>query len=358
MTAKIKIISYADLADSLLANLPEREREVLQRRNALSDTQDAHTLEQIGNDFNITRERVRQIEREGLKKLIALDYEKAKLPISDLQSQIADYLKSHGGVMSENHLKEKLLTEQKAEEEKALNFILANILGARFNRLDDSNDYNIIWQLDNVNLDQALEIVTALKELIEDNGNPLHLEDLAAKFKDHKHYQAVDQMSGDNMAILEALLRLRKDIDRNILEQWGLSNWNTITPKRMTDKAYLIMLREGKPLHFVQVADLINQANFDRKQAHPATVHNELILDDKYVLVGRGLYALKEWGYKEGTVADIIAQILEESGPLSKKDLTDEVLKQRLVQKTTITLALMDKDRFARLEDSRYGLTK
>ena len=358
MTAKIKIISYADLADSLLANLPDREREVLQRRNALSDIQESHTLEQIGNDFNITRERVRQIEKEGLKKLIALDYEKAKLPIGDLESQIADFLKLHGGAMSENHLKEKLMTEQRAEEERALNFILANILNEKFERLDSLNDHNIIWKLEDVDLEQVLEIAKGLKELIEKNGNPLLLEDLIGKFKANDHYQIVDKMSGDNLAILEALLRLRKDIDRNILEQWGLINWNTITPKRMTDKAYLIMLREGKPLHFVQVADLINQANFDRKQAHPATVHNELILDDKYVLVGRGLYALKEWGFKEGTVADIIAQILKESGPLAKQDLTDEVLKQRLVQKTTITLALMDKDRFARLEDGRYGLGK
>ncbi|MFA5188880.1 MAG: sigma factor-like helix-turn-helix DNA-binding protein [Patescibacteria group bacterium] len=358
MTAKIKIASYVGLVDSLLANLPDREREVLQRRNALSDIAEAHTLEQIGNDFNITRERVRQIEREGLKKLSALDYEKAKLPISDLQIEISDYLKAHGGIMAENHIKEKLLSEQKLDEERALNFILTNILGAKFNRLDNSNDYHIIWKLDNIDLDKTLEIVVALKDLISKHGNPLHLEDLESKFKDHAHYQTIDQMSGDNLAILEALLRLRKDLDKNILEQWGMINWNTITPKRMTDKAYLIMLREGKPLHFAQVADLINQADFDRKQAHPATVHNELILDDKYVLVGRGIYALKEWGYKEGTVADIISQILKAKGPVTRNELADEVLKQRMVQKTTITLALMDKERFGRLADGRYDLVK
>jgi DNA-directed RNA polymerase delta subunit len=358
MTAKIKIASYTGLVDSLLANLPDREREVLQRRNALSDSAEAHTLEQIGHDFNITRERVRQIEGEGLKKLAALDYEKAKLPISDLQDLISDYLKSHGGFMAENHLRDELLSEQTDDEVRALNFILANILGAKFDRVDDLSDYQIIWKLENVKIEQVLDIVSALKEVIENNGNPLHLEDLAAKFKDHKHYQTIEQMSGDNTAILEALLRLRRDIDKNILEQWGLIQWNTIKPKRMTDKAYLIMLQEGKPLHFAQVADLINQANFDRKKAHPATVHNELILDDKYVLVGRGIYALKEWGYKEGTVADIISQILAERGPLAKNDLSDEVLKQRLVQKTTITLALMDKDQFSRLADGRYDLVK
>jgi len=356
MSSKIKIISYADLVDSLLANLPDREREVLQRRNALADFSEAHTLEQICRDFNITRERVRQIEKEGLKKVRALDTIKTKL--SELKDAILEYLKLHGGIMSEIHLKEKLLKEQIAKEINALDFILSYILSEEFNRIEDKEDYHIIWHLDNVNLDESLEIASALKNLIEDHGDPLHLEDLLNKFKAHKFYQSIDQREGENQAILEALLRLRKDIASNILEQWGLVDWTTIRPKRMTDKAYLIMLKHGKPLHFAEVSDLINQANFDRKKACPATVHNELILDDKYVLVGRGIYALKDWGYQEGTVADIIANILKQNGPMSKNELLDDVLKQRMVQKTTVVLALMDKNKFARLNDGRYQLVK
>ena len=149
------------------------------------------------------------------------------------------------------------------------------------------------------------------------------MTDLHNKFQAHKLYHSIEQREGDNELIIEALLSLRKDVDRNILNQWGLANWQTIKPKRMTDKAYLIMLQENKPLHFADVADLINKANFDRKKACPATVHNELILDDKYVLVGRGIYALNEWGYKEGTVADIIIEILKKNGPINKKDLIE-----------------------------------
>jgi DNA-directed RNA polymerase delta subunit len=355
MSARIKTISYAELVDSLLSNLPEREREVLQKRNALTNAEGA-TLEEIGEEYNITRERVRQIEKEGLKKLLNLDYDKAKLPINDLQSQIEEYLKSSGGLMAESHLTEKLLNESKVEEEKALSFLLGYILGSRFNKVDNNDEFHVIWHLDGVNLDQALEIATALKNMLEKQGSPLHIEDLHEQFQSHNLYDNVDKIPGDNQAIIEALLRARRDIGRNILGQWGLAVWNTIKPKRMTDKAYLIMLREGKPLHFTEVADLINQTNFDHKKACPATVHNELILDDKYVLVGRGIYALRDWGYQEGTVADIIEKILKEKGPMTKKDLMDEVLKQRMVQKTTVTLALMNKDKFNRAEDSRYNI--
>jgi len=355
MTAKIKTISYADFVSSLLANLPDREREVLQKRNALADFP-KHTLEQIGKDFNITRERVRQIEKEGLRKIKGLDYDKVNIPANDLEAMIVDYLASHGGAMAQWHLTEKLLNDNTETENKALDFILANILGAKLNRVTNKDNYHVIWHVEGVNLDEIIETATALKDMIENHGNPLNTTDLLSKFKSHKHYDKIDSHKADNDMILEALLGLNKDLNKNILDQWGNATWNTIKPKRMTDKAYLIMLKEKRPLHFVEVADLINQADFDRKNAHPATVHNELILDDKYVLVGRGIYALKDWGYQEGTVADIITNILKANGPMVKKDLAEEVLKQRLVQKTTITLVLMNKDKFNRLEDGRYGL--
>jgi hypothetical protein len=360
MTAKFRLISYADLVNTMLDNLPDREREVLQRRNALGQITDSHTLEQIGKDFNITRERVRQIEREGTKKLKALDWQKLKLPLTELESQIQENLKAHGGLMAEDHLIEHLLQEreQKDEEIRALNFILANIVAEKFIRVDDTADYQVVWKLSHVNLDEAMAIADALKELIAKHGQPLHMEELLTKFQSDDLYKKVDMNEAENQVIVEALLRTHKDIRSNILKQWGLAVWNTIKPKRMTDKAYLIMLREKKPLHFAEVADLINQANFDSKKACPATVHNELILDDKYVLVGRGIYGLKEWGFQSGTVSDVITSILEQEGSQTKQSLMDKVLKQRLVQKTTVILALMDKSRFTKQADGTYALTK
>lgn len=52
----------------ILDNLEERERDILLRRYGLSGY-DIHTLEQVGEAFNITRERVRQIEKKTLAKL-------------------------------------------------------------------------------------------------------------------------------------------------------------------------------------------------------------------------------------------------------------------------------------------------
>ena len=54
-----------------LAALPEREREVIEMRFGLVGER-AYTLEEVGRAFNVTRERIRQIENHTLKKLEAL----------------------------------------------------------------------------------------------------------------------------------------------------------------------------------------------------------------------------------------------------------------------------------------------
>ena len=110
-------------------------------------------------------------------------------------------------------------------------------------------------------------------------------------------------------------------------------------------------------MHFVEIANLINENKFDKKKANPATVHNELILDKKYVLVGRGIYALKEWGYQKGTVADVILEIMKEKqSPMSKQEVVDEVLKQRMVKKTTIHIALLNRKLFKKADNHKFYL--
>jgi len=51
-----------------LAVLSDREREVLELRFGLMDGKE-HTLEEVGQYFNVTRERIRQIESKALRKL-------------------------------------------------------------------------------------------------------------------------------------------------------------------------------------------------------------------------------------------------------------------------------------------------
>ena len=57
-----------DETKELLASLTPREEKILRMRFGIGEKTD-HTLEEVGQDFNLTRERIRQIEAKALQKL-------------------------------------------------------------------------------------------------------------------------------------------------------------------------------------------------------------------------------------------------------------------------------------------------
>ena len=66
----VETLTNEALRDAL-KNLSYRERRVLELRYGLDD-QHAHTLTEVADTFNVTRERIRQIEHRSLKKLQGL----------------------------------------------------------------------------------------------------------------------------------------------------------------------------------------------------------------------------------------------------------------------------------------------
>ena len=55
--------------DEILKTLPYREREIVKLRYGLDDDGKIHSLEEVGNMFKVTRERIRQIEAKAVRKL-------------------------------------------------------------------------------------------------------------------------------------------------------------------------------------------------------------------------------------------------------------------------------------------------
>jgi hypothetical protein len=149
-----------------------------------------------------------------------------------------------------------------------------------------------------------------------------------------------------------------KLIAANPYGEYGLISWPTIIPRGVKDKAHLVLAKTAKPLHFREVAAEIDKVGWgNRKKAHPQTVHNELIKDGRFVLVGRGLYALREWGYEPGTVREVLASLLKSSRePLDREEIVRRATEKRLVKPQTILLNLQDRTLFKKTEDGRYTL--
>lgn len=348
--SKLSTFNPYEILESILTSLSEREQEVIRLRHGLSGKEKT-TLEEIGRKHNITRERVRQIENSSLKK-ITKNFDATYLKeIEDIANAV---LAEHGGLMTEDNLIKELLMlpGDNSDNRAAIRFVLSQLLKNRFHFNKESKHTYDFWQTPEASLEFFEATVEAICKIIENHGEPLTLENLMNKIQAAAFFASNDDLNDKTVV---NFIYITKKLKSNPYQEWGLAHWPNISPRRMNDKIYLILQKEGKPLHFTEIANSINKMQFDSRQAYPATIHNELILDDKYVLVGRGIYALKEWGYKPGVVSDVITDILKEAGrPMTKKEIIEAVMKARMIKKTTIVLALMNKNRFQRDEKGRY----
>lgn len=346
----------AEIVSSLLKNLTSREEDVLRRRHGLLG-KEKETLENIGTSYQVTRERIRQIEKTAINKI------KKNKGFSEnagsIERTIFSVLEQHGGVMSEEVLLKELLTVPGNNETNRQNilFIVSELLNNKFKKIKENSEFRDSWQLINAPIYLLKDTLNILFDLISEYGKPLSLNEIINFFKSKEYYkQNINQFSDD---IIESYLEISPKISKNPFNEYGLSSWGSVVPKRMNDKIYLVLKRYGKPMHFNDITNKINEVKFDNRKAYPPTVHNELILNSKYVLVGRGIYALKEWGYQPGVVANVLIQILkDEQKTLTREELVKKVLEQRIVKKNTIHLALTNKDKFIKHSDGKYSLVE
>jgi len=343
--ATMKITFKPKQISSRLVNVVEndRARDVLMRRYGLTDTGAIETLESVGQSYGITRERVRQIENHALRSIQkSTDYEELANAFVELKEAIHEL----GGIAPQDELLKQL--SKTNEEQNDILFLLH--VGNSFTRKKEGGEFVHHWYLDE---GQAKAIRDAIQNLYTTIADTVVLpeEEIVARYKNELAKARVAQ---DNAETLLRWLSLSKKIARNPLGEWGRATSPSVRVKGMRDFAYLTLKRHGSPMHFSEVAKQVEEL-FGRK-AHIATTHNELIKDSRFVLVGRGLYALAEWGYSKGVVKDVIKDLLKEHGALTKKEIVDRVKRERYVKDNTIAVNLQDTDTFVHLKDGRYDL--
>lgn len=333
------------IARKLLLALPERSRSVLEARFGLGKTSERVTLESIGERYGITRERVRQIENHALTALRKSPaFGEAQAAFKELE-RIVDSL---GGIVCEDDLLNFITKDQSMQNH--IYFLL--VLGDPFKYRKEDDEVRRCWYVDP---ELAQKVETALKNLYQGLSD----EDLIPEGEMLDRFLKELQGLNDkhrNQEVLRRWLSISKDIGKNPLGEWGPARSPNVKTKGVRDFAYLAVKKHGSPLHFREVASLIEKT-FNRA-AHVATTHNELIKDPRFVLVGRGMYALREWGYATGVVRDVIRNILRENGPLTRDEIVEKVLKERHVKPGTVVVNLQNQKYFKRGKDGRYTLVK
>lgn len=335
-------------ARTLIGFLPKREQDVIIRRFGLFG-RPKETLESIGQFYNITRERVRQIQDHGifiLKNKVLPDNPKFKKRFELINQNLEEL----GRIAREGDLLDRL--QQKNEEKNYLRLLF--VLNPALSFSKENDNFYPRWSLSDKRK-EAAKLEESLKSLSASMSaeEVFPFDEILKRFQSKlKNY--FDGEANVSKPILCSWLNISKDISQNTFGEWGLCDSCHINPRGVKDYAYLSMKKHGSPMHFREVSKAI-QNNF-KKPAHVQTVHNELIKDNRFILVGRGLYALKEWGYIPGTVRDVIFHILQSHERISKEELVKKILKERHVQETTIAINLQNRKFFKKFPDGAYGL--
>ncbi|CAN5355920.1 hypothetical protein BH09PAT4_BH09PAT4_04290 [soil metagenome] len=335
-------VAITEAVNDILATIDrEREREIVSRRFGLFDRKE--TLEQIGELLGITRERVRQLEKSVVTRLKTAA-EQGDVPhISEIEGVFVTQIEAHGGVMRISELAKAVTKEGSKHDQSQVAFLAQ--LCPRLVVINDDDHFHHSTAVATLHDEKTLKsLVDKLIKTIKDIGEPKPIEHIAdaAGMKSSTHAAALASTS-KHLATLNG--------------HWGLMKWPIVNPKNIRDKIYVILKQNGKHMHFNDIAGAIKDSEFKRKDVTTQAIHNELIKDKRFVLIGRGIYALKEWGYKKGTVADIISEVLKAAGePLHRDEIVKRVLKSRYVKETTILLNLQSKPQFKRVAKATYTL--
>lgn len=336
-------IKPKQVVKALLKSLPERAREVIIKRYGLGKSTEKMTLEAIGQTYGITRERVRQIENYAISNIQkSKEYSSHATAFKELE----EMLHSMGGIMAEEDLLDSVSKDQSTQN----HVYLLLVLGRAFKWQKEDDHFKHRWHMDDNHSKKVEEALRKLYKNLKDD-DIIPESEMIDTFLNH-----VEGLNDQyrNQEILKRWLSLSKKVGKNPLGEWGVAESPNIKAKGMRDYAFLVIRKHGSPIHFREVANQIEK--LFNKKAHVATTHNELIKDPRFVLVGRGLYALSEWGYMSGVVKDVIKNILEKNGPLTKKEVIEKVLKERYVKENTILVNLQNPKYFKKDKEGRYSV--
>jgi hypothetical protein len=339
MTQISKIITAA------LTGLNQRQKEVLTARFGLDKVNgEGETLAAIGDRLKVTRERVRQIENAGTS-LARANVVKNPEAMFVLE-KVKKYLAAAGGAMKKSSVLQYAATLAKGVRENQIDF-LAEVSGA-FTPYREDEDFLPFYYVGEKDMKAAKAFVEGWAQFLRSHKDKVFGGSYTAQLASFVKTKSLGE------SIARNYLDVAKHIRQNPYGDMGLRDWPEINPTTVRDKIYLVLKKKGAPLHFEDIAKHINAVKFDDQVALAPTVHNELIKDKRFVLVGRGMYGLRELGYEPGTAREVIARVLKTQGPLAPTEVVAKVNEQRFFKPNTVLINLQNRSFFERTADGRY----
>lgn len=344
--------NHIGLVEFLLSSESPRTQEIIKKRYGLSQKK-LHTLEKIGQDHSITRERVRQIISDSMKRLVK---KRSDNYFVEFEKKVSLIIKENNGIIKEEMLM-KVIGCVDPLSKNVVSFLgtISDVVVI----IDEKESWiSKSWAVSKNVLDKVKKIretaIDVLSETKNGRNNLWQEDEIIAEIK-KKFGSANIELKHEEIS---SYLNVLADIKKSKFGKWGMAHWDEINPKGTRERIHLVLKENKIPLHFKEIAKLIDKYELSKKKAHPQTVHNELIKDEKFVLIGRGIYALQEWGYKRGTIREVLEDILRDNKkPLSKEEIFAEVQKIRKVKKATVMINLNNPNFFKKISNT-YTIKK
>lgn len=324
------------------------------------------TLDEIGQAYGVTRERIRQIEEKALKALKDALLEKRYSGKSfHVQPEIINFVRAlfeavareAKGFVSETELMSRVeeIIKVKADKHKDILGLLFNLFG--LNPLNiDAYESDQIWEYGKTDQGKVLE------ECLKQIDNLLNFEQT----------EPMDEF--DVLVKINARLPKNKKIDSLQLHKFlelcgsiekrvdGLYQGKFEFLKSRSVQFERVLREAGKPLHFEDITREVNNRLVSKglKKLESRNISNIMSSDERFVAVGStGLRGLKSWENVElGNIVDLMEEcLISLNRPATEQEIYDYIAGKRPVSDKSISIYLSNQDCFQKAGFKKWGLS-
>jgi len=284
--------SYEELVASFVRHCLESKRDQEIICNRLDFPDDMPTLEQLGERFGLTRERVRQILKKGNELLRVKVHRKL---LADFWEQVARLIREGGGITSIQDLSESL---QKEYEWPGLRnpVALVELLAVA----EGEKDFVVSGDVITVPCPcLACETPREYLQMLDFEANEsYHLVVVGDRLARHcqSHCQILPPRKF-HKAFIEKIVadsggeyRVHGDL---VFPQ---DRWLIRHGKKLAELIVHILEDNGTPMHFNEIASAIRKENSNYREISDHNVHSTMMRIDSIEITQRGIYGLKKWG--------------------------------------------------------------
>ena len=236
------------ITKKITSHLQDRASDVIMNRFGLTSDGKRKTLEEIGKKYNITRERVRQVEDAALNSIKKSEAYKMEQAVFEELKQLMHKL---GSIVAEHEFLPYISKDEATQNH--IHFFM--VLGDAFKKHREDDHFHTRWSVDNGMTEKVHDALRKLYASLKDEDLIPETEMIKKFFEQMKdvseHYRDEE--------IAKRWLSMSKAIAKNGLGEWGKASSPNIRTRGVKDYAFLVMRRHGSSMAFKRVASSISK---------------------------------------------------------------------------------------------------